>query len=120
MWWSAGGSSTVVIIMVVEGKIGTAGRKGWMDRVEWAGDQLEATGAIIVKSNCSTLDGCRMYAPMRDGGGEELAAMMLPCLLAGRGCGVGKKNSNSIWIFAQRTAEGSVQECKRPGEKTGE
>ena len=100
-------AAVAAIIMVVKGKIGTAGRKGWMDRVEWAGDQLEATGAIIVKSNCSTLDACRMYAPM-DGGGEELAAMMLPCLLAVRGCGVGKKNSNSIWIFAQRTAERGV------------
>lgn len=36
-------------------EIGTTGRKGWMDRVEWAGDQLEAVGAIIVKSNCSSL-----------------------------------------------------------------
>jgi hypothetical protein len=27
-----------------------------MDRVEWAGDQLEAVGAIIAKSNCSTKD----------------------------------------------------------------
>ena len=66
VWMVAGSSSPVAIIMVVEGKIGTAGRKGWMDRVEWAGDQLEAVGAIIVKSNCSTLDGCRMYAPMRE------------------------------------------------------
>ena len=51
-------AAVVVGIIMGDGQweIGTTGRKGWMDRVEWAGDQLEATGAIIVKSNCSTLD----------------------------------------------------------------
>jgi len=103
--------------MVVKGKIGTAGRKGWMDRVEWAGDQLEATGAIIVKSNCSTLDACRMYAPM-DGGGEELAAMMLPCLLAVRGCGVGRKRIITVFGYLHKGRQ--AERCagmRREGKK---
>jgi hypothetical protein len=73
-----------------------------MDRVEWAGDQLEAVGAIIVKSKCSTLDACERTAAVTlalagwmDGGrwgraGWLAAVMMLllalllaACLAAG-------------------------------------
>ena len=57
-------AAVVVGIIMGDGQweIGTTGRKGWMDRVEWAGDQLEAVGAIIVKSKCSTLDACERTA----------------------------------------------------------
>lgn len=72
-----------------------------MDRVEWAGDQLEAVGAIIVKSKCSTLDACEHCSwdsragwmdGWMEGGGEELAgccsddaAATAACLLPCRG-----------------------------------
>ena len=50
----AGGGGWVAAAMVGikvldKWEIGTAGRKGWMGCVEWAGDQRVAVGAIIVK-----------------------------------------------------------------------
>jgi len=73
-------------MMGVEWEIGTAGRKGWMDRVEWAGkqvDQVEAVGAIIAKSKLSSfsmLVGCGWM----DGG----MMLLLLLFLSVRGCGV--------------------------------
>ena len=50
-----------------------------MDRVEWAGDQLEAVGAIIVKSNCSTKD-----SSQRGKVWMAVGRAAMPLLLAGR------------------------------------
>ena len=47
-----------------------------------AGDQLEAVGAIIVKSKCSTLDGTvTLYAERRMAVGKSWLAVMMMLLL---------------------------------------
>ena len=112
----AAAAAVIGIIMGEGWEIGTTGRKGWMDRVEWAGDQLEAVGAIIVKSRCSTLDceclSVTLYA--RTGGwrwgraGCDDDAAADTCCAGRPRVRRKKKNNNGIWIFAQRTAE---KEC---------
>ena len=112
-----------------EWEIGTAGRKGWMDRVECEASRRSARGRGCHHRKVKMFDlGCAwdcvpsVCRATDDGGGEgeELAVMMMLLLLllrwlaacclwltAGRGK-IRKNNKNSIWIFAQRTAE---QEC---------
>ena len=121
-------AAIVGIKVLDEWEIGTAGRKGWMDRVEWAGDQLEAVGAIIVKSKCSTLDACEhcccnSRAGWMDGwravGKSWLAAavMMLPLLLAFCLAAGEVKNRRRIvfgYLHKGRT-ERCAQECCKVG-----